>query len=412
MPHSIQQLREDRNKLAVNLRAFVDGFDDDYVWTDENNQSYDEQIVTIENLDKKIEREEKLIKIAGEKIAKNKHKAERNGVSEDEQNDRDEKKNKAFNVWARNGFSGLSEEDREALMDRQRNPKNALGTAVGAEGGFIVSEEYASNTANALKEYGGIRSRATTIQTASGQTLNYPATDFTTEEGEIIGENDPASDEDTGFQNIPIDTYKYSSKVIVVPFELLDDSFVDLESHLGDVITSRLGRITERMYTTGTGVNQPFGIMTSAAVGRVSASNVTPSYDDILALEHSVDPAYRKMGATWQFNDQTLLAIKSLRDTQQRPLWLPDVAGVAPATFDGYGYDVNQSIDVPGANAEPIAFGDFSKYIIRQVMQMAIFRFTDSAYVKNGQIAFLAWMREGGRFTDIGGAVKKLQMAP
>ena len=58
------------------------------------------------------------------------------------------------------------------------------------------------------------------------------------------------------------------------------------------------------------------------------------------------------------------------------------------------------------ASAKSIAFGDFSYYKIRDVMAIQMFRFTDSAYTKKGQVGFLAWMRSGGNFTDVGGAVK------
>lgn len=61
------------------------------------------------------------------------------------------------------------------------------------------------------------------------------------------------------------------------------------------------------------------------------------------------------------------------------------------------------------ANAKSIMFGDFSKYIVRDVSQMLFFRFTDSAYSRKGQVGFLAFMRCGGRFVDVGGAVKYYQ---
>lgn len=53
------------------------------------------------------------------------------------------------------------------------------------------------------------------------------------------------------------------------------------------------------------------------------------------------------------------------------------------------------------ANALSIAFGDFSYYKIRDVMQVLLFRFTDSAYAKLGQVGFLAWMRAGGNLIDV-----------
>ena len=43
---------------------------------------------------------------------------------------------------------------------------------------------------------------------------------------------------------------------------------------------------------------------------------------------------------------------------------------------------------------------DFSKYIIRDVMEATMFRFNDSAYAKLGQVGFLMWMRTGGNLTD------------
>lgn len=49
----------------------------------------------------------------------------------------------------------------------------------------------------------------------------------------------------------------------------------------------------------------------------------------------------------------------------------------------------------PAAAAKSIAFGDFSLYKIRDVMAITLFRFNDSAYVKKGQVGFLAWMRSG-----------------
>ena len=60
----------------------------------------------------------------------------------------------------------------------------------------------------------------------------------------------------------------------------------------------------------------------------------------------------------------------------------------------------------PGASAKSLVFGDFSKYVIRDAMDIQLFRFTDSAYTKLGQVGFLGWMRSGGNLIAVGGAVK------
>jgi HK97 family phage major capsid protein len=105
------------------------------------------------------------------------------------------------------------------------------------------------------------------------------------------------------------------------------------------------------------------------------------------------------------FNDSTLKVIKKLKDSNGRPLWLPQTGSsleskVDPATLLGYNYEINQHVASLAANAKAVLFGAFKKYLIRDVMAMQLFRFTDSVYVKKGQIGFLAWARADGNLID------------
>ena len=82
------------------------------------------------------------------------------------------------------------------------------------------------------------------------------------------------------------------------------------------------------------------------------------------------------------------------------------ITGGVPASIFNYPFTINQSMASMAANAKSIAFGDFSFYTIRDVMAMTFYRFTDSVYAKKGQVGFLAFLRSGGNFMDVGGAVK------
>ena len=175
------------------------------------------------------------------------------------------------------------------------------------------------------------------------------------------------------------------------------------------LLQERLGRITNRMFTTGTGTGQPHGIVTSAAAGKVAPTGQVDSvtWEDLVDLEHSVDPAYRRNGTNrYMFHDMTLRELKKLKDNDGRPLWVPGVATSEPDTLNSYQYSINQHMDQLGAGNKPVLFGDFSRYIIRDVMQVQFFRMTDSKYTEKGQVGFLAFMRSGGRLMDVGGAVK------
>lgn len=75
----------------------------------------------------------------------------------------------------------------------------------------------------------------------------------------------------------------------------------------------------------------------------------------------------------------------------------------------GRAIQICQEMPVMAANAKSLAFGDFSKYFVREVMDLTLFRFTDSVYASKGQTGFLAFNRQGGNLIDVGGAVKVYQ---
>ncbi|MDF1506195.1 phage major capsid protein, partial [Roseisolibacter sp. H3M3-2] len=177
-------------------------------------------------------------------------------------------------------------------------------------------------------------------------------------------------------------------------------------------LATRIARITNRLFTTGTGVNQPQGIVTAAAVGKAGVTGQATSLltDDLIDLEHSIDPAYRAMpGVGWMFHDTTLRFLKKMKDAEGRPLWLPGFSTKEPDTFLGYRYRINQAMATMAANAKSVLFGDMSQYMIRDVMNVTLFRFDDSAFVTKGQIGFLAWSRHDGRLVSAGAPIKVSQ---
>jgi HK97 family phage major capsid protein len=394
---SIQHLREERTAKAREYRNTLDT----------NPGKLSEEVVAklneLENdisaLDERIAREERVIQFAAEEVA---------AMGAADQVARNAGKGNLdakalLDKWMRGGDKALSAEDWTTI-------RNTMSTTTNSEGGYTVATEVASVVLDALKAFGGMRNVATVIRTAAGNPMAWPTSDGTSETGELLAENTAAADADPTFGTKSLPVYKYSSKVVTVPIELLMDSSVDMESFVRGRIAQRLGRITNTHFTTGDGSSKPTGLIGAVSVGKTGASGQTTSiiYDDLVDLEHSVDPAYRP-GSKWMFNDAILKLIKKLKDSQNRPIWLPDVAGNAPATILGYGYQVNQDVATPAASAKTIAFGDLSKYVIRDVMALTYYRFDDSAFAKKGQVGFLAFLRSGGNYMDVGGAVKVYQ---
>jgi HK97 family phage major capsid protein len=398
---SIQELRERRTALATNLHDLLDKNPGDK-WTPELQNQYDTAMAEIETIDGEAKRVQAVLEAI-------KDSATVDGVRNVAERISHDKKQPAhltaFWNLMKNGERAMTQEDWGAI-------RNTMSVGTSAQGGYTVPTEVATAVADALKAYGGMRACAEVFRTATGSDINFPTSDGTSETGELIGENTTATGADPSFGVVTLKTYKFSSKIVAVPFELLQDSSIDMEAFIRNRLVTRLGRITNTYFTTGTGTAQPNGVVTAAGSGKVGTTGqtLTVIFDDLVDLIHSVDPAYRALGnCKFMMNDSSLKVIRKLKDTAGRPIFLPGYDGLGkamPDTVLGYPIVINQDIAAMAANAKSILFGDFTFYKIRDAMDMQMFRFDDSAYIKLGQIGFLAWMRSGGNFVDVGGGVK------
>lgn len=398
---SIQALREQRGKIAQALQELVAKPE----WDAAADQPvYEKAMADIDAIDAKIKR----IQDANERLADETRTDEVAEAAARIGRNSGDKGLSIYAKWLKGGDKALNAEDWATI-------RNTMSTTTGSEGGFTVDSEVATSVLDALKAYGGMRTVSTVIQTSGTGAMSFPTSDGTAEEGEIIAENADATDLDITFGTIGLSVYKFSSKVVAVPFELLQDSNVDIEAFVRNRLSTRLGRITNKMFTIGSGTAQPNGVITAATIGVTAAngsSQVTAvTYDSLVNLQHSVDPAYREQGNTrWMFNDATLRELRKIKDSQGRPIFVPGYESGnpqgAPDRLLGAPITINQHMANMAASARSIAFGDFSHYHIRDVMAVEMFRFTDSAYTKKGQVGFLAWMRSGGNLVDVGGAVK------
>lgn len=399
---SIQALREKRGTIAAALKDLVakPEFDDA---TD--MATYNNSMGEIDKIDASIAR----INAANAKLAED---AGQYTVAEAAARlgrDQNRPEMSLYSKWLKGGDNGLNAEDWASI-------RNVMSTTTGSEGGFTVQSDVAAQLIDSLKEFGGMRAVATILRTEKGNPLSFPTSDGTSEVGEWIAENVTATAADPVFGSRALPVFKASSKIAAVPFELLQDSQIDIEAFVNGRLATRLGRITNTGYTVGTGTGQPTGLITAATTGFTGAvgQTVTIIYDSIINLIHSVDPAYRALGnCKFMLHDSSVKVIRQIKDSSGRPIFVPGYDGTqggaaysAPDTLCGYPVVVNQDVAVMAASAKSIAFGDFSFYYVRDAMDISMFRFTDSAYTKKGQVGFLAWLRSGGNLVDVGGAVK------
>lgn len=395
----INQLREQRSTLAKAVRNSLDQAPGK-LWTAEHQKTYDENMAEIERIDAEVKRFEDAAKLAADERF--------DDALADVERDRAKKKvvdqnspEAVTGAWLRGGLQSLTAEQAQVF-------RNVMSTTTGSEGGYTVPTTIASELIESLKAYGGMREVAESFTTASGNPMSYPSTDGTSEVGELVAENVAATAADISFGTVSLNVYKFGSKKFAVPIELLQDSVIDVVGLVRRRAAERIGRSMNTYFTTGTGTNQPRGIVTGASLGKTGTTGqtLTVIHDDLVDLVHSVNSAYRQDPrgvVAFQMSDTAFKVARKLKDSSNRPLYLP---GVQPEAILGYPVIVNDDVPVPAANAKSIFFGNWREaYKIRDALAVSLFRFADSTFTNRGQVGFLAFARSGGTLANTG-AVK------
>lgn len=299
----------------------------------------------------------------------------------------------------------------------------ALSGLTGSTGAYSIAPEsmMAAIEVNMLA-YGAVRQEAGQILTSSGEPFSWPTVDDTTNEGRIIGENTAADDNagagSTGdggpnpsFGKTTWGSYKWTSDAVLVPYELMEDAVVPLDSIIAALLGERLGRGTNRKFTTGTGAGEPQGIVTGATLGVTAASATAITADEVIDLEHSVDVAYRT-GAGYMLHDLTLAHIRKLKATTNQYIWQSNFNSGVPDTLNNRPYSVNNHMSNVGASSASLytmLFGQLSMYKVRRVNQIRIYRL-DERYRQKDQTGFVAFVREDGGILNPGTApIKSMQ---
>lgn len=385
----LHELKQKRNTIATDMRALNEKIGDN-AWTEEQRTDWNKAKSELEAIDERIAREEELRR-QDQSYVDDQEGEQRTQQKKKEGGKPEEQRFQIFDKWMRHGASELSSEERKALRELR-----AQGVAPDEKGGYTVPDTFLAKVVEQMKAYGGIAGVAQILTTSDGRTMDWATADGTSEMGVLLGENEEAGEEDTEFGMDSLGALKMTSKIIRVSNELLQDSAIDMEAYLSRRVAERIGRGEARYLIQGTGAGtpkQPKGLAASVTGTTLAASATAVKWQEILALKHSIDPAYRR-GPKFRlaFNDSTLRLISEMEDGQGRPLWLPDIVGVAPASVLNVPYVIDQEIDDIGAGKKFIYCGDFDRFIVRRVRYMILKRLVER-YAEFDQTGFLAFHR-------------------
>lgn len=322
----------------------------------------------------------------------------------------------AFDNWMKKGIKGVSPEEQSVLYEKRGTAINVVGTD--ALGGYAVPTTWHNELVKTMVQFGGMLEVSRIIPTEAGGQINITTIPYAgggesaTQKGHLITETTADTVVDIRMGQKLLNSYVYSSYAIKHSWELMRDSMFPIVPMTLDIGGERVGRIVNEHLTTGTGSGQPNGVVTASSFGKTAAAVAAITADELVDLEHSVDPAYRKgRSVRFMMADATLGAIKKLSfgSSDDRPLWLPSYRENAPDTILGYQYVVNQDMPAMTTGLKSVLFGDFDKYWVRQAGFAEMAR-SDERYIENRTSVFYVFARYDGELQDAN-AIKHLIQA-
>jgi HK97 family phage major capsid protein len=322
----------------------------------------------------------------------------------------------ALRAWLRGEARSEDEHAAAAFYGIRPSSKEfdlrALSVGTTTAGGNSVPDEMMRAFVEVEKWYGRVQNLATVITTATGASLPVPTVDDTSNTGRLLTEATGATTTtDPSFGQVVLSSYKMSSDAVLISNELLQDSSINLSQYLGAALGTRIGRIKNTYFTTGTGSSQPGGVQVKAALGKTASATNAITLDEVIDLYHAVDIAYRMSpNCAFMMNDAVAAYVRKLKDSNNQYLWQMAVQQGQPDRLFGVPVVINNDQDGTFAtNKRLVLFGDFSKYFVRVAGGITLRR-SDDLYFLSHQAVFEASQRVDGNLIDTT-AVKYLRTA-
>lgn len=298
-----------------------------------------------------------------------------------------------------------------------------------ASGGYTIPEGFMVELQKALLAFGGMwsidpaapkiggqpASICRVWRTSQGNDVLWPNVDDTAEANEAYllaeaGNAETAAQKVTFGAPTTFGAFKYTSGLIRISSEIIQDSAFDIASEIVDMLATRIWRGTNRVLTGGDGAAKPNGVVTASSYFDTKVFGLTDgtAYNALVDFFHSIDPAYRG-NARWMFHDSSLREMKKIKDANNVPLWNP-IAGIEPNTILGKSYTINQHMADFDTGGKIMLFGDFRKYVIRLVRNMRIVRLNER-FGDTDEIGYVVFFRLDGDLLNTGTPIKHMRIA-
>lgn len=267
----------------------------------------------------------------------------------------------------------------------------AMQTGSDPDGGYLVPKTVSDRIITKVYETSNLRALAT-VETIGGKELEIPRDEGEFGYGGWVGETTAPSETTTSQLGVSkIFAHEMFAEPRVTQ-NMIEDAGLDIEAWVARKVGEKLGRIEATAFFSGTGVNQPRGLLTYANGTTngtieqiVSGGTTTVTSDAVYNLVFALKDYYLP-NAKFLAKRLTVRDLMKLKDGQNNYLWqMGDIRSGQPSTL--LGHEIVRAEDMPtiAASSLSLAFGDFrAAYTIVDRLGITLLRdnLTAKPYVK------------------------------
>ncbi|MEU0584579.1 phage major capsid protein [Streptomyces sp. NPDC006132] len=376
----IRELKAKRTKLGADARAIMEAATSaGRAMTGEEETSFDALMDERDQLDKTIERAERLLEDERDGLDDVPDDNGRPGGGRDS-----DAATAAFRTYLLNGRGALTEQQVRAL-NAGHDP----------EGGFLVApQQFVQQLLKNVDDAVPLRALATVQTLTMAESLGVPTLDVDLNDAEWTSEVGTGSQDDSlrfGKRELRPNPL---AKRVKVSRTLLRKAVMSPEQIVRDRMAYKFSVTQEKAFMTGDGNKKPLGLFTASSDGIPTSRDINTGSatgftgDGLINAKYGLKSQYWQR-ARWLFHRDAVRDVRKLKDGNGVYIWQAGLASDRPDTILDVPYIVSEFVpNTFTANQYVGMIGDFSYYWIVDALSFEIQRLVE-LYAEANQVGFI-----------------------
>jgi HK97 family phage major capsid protein len=295
---------------------------------------------------------------------------------------------------------------------REMQQREMEARALQSAGGSAIETSFYNAVSVYERTLNPVMDVATVLSTSTGAPIVFPrlTADPGLGSGTVTAEAAGITEGDATISSVTLNAWKraYTS---LWSAELDQDEIIGLDQLIARTIGRQIGLAWGTAFTTGNDSSEANGYLnaigTTTQLGTANGTSGNQATDTFFAASDCVDAFYAlaapyRQNASWLVANTALAKMRKFRDSTGQFLWGPALQAGQPESFLNRPVYENPAMAAVASAAISVSVGDFSLYMIRDVVPVRIDRSIEYKF-NTDQIALRVVTRRDGDLPDTTG---------